>query len=379
LTSRSRLRPALAVVTLLAALASGSAPLASGQQSLIGAQQTAQQLRNAIAAEDAQLSTTRQGLSSAQQRLAALTSRAQALEAQLTGAQQRLTQARIRLSYLQRRQADAQRLLAADLVQQYKSGEPQLVTVVLSSTHFADLWQQLDFFRRVSRQNAQILDTTRTARAAVAAQTNDLQRQWKRYSALTEQALIDRGRANAIQTALLQREQTQLAHRDAAGARLAAVRGRIAQLQRAQAAAAALATSAATSTAQAPPVTASGPSDPSGVVARVIAAANQIATTPYVWGGGHGGASGGYDCSGSVSYALIAGGLLSSPLDSTGFESWGLPGPGQHITVYANAGHAFMIVDGRRFDTVALSGGGTRWTSAPVSTAGFVARHPPGL
>jgi hypothetical protein len=58
--------------------------------------------------------------------------------------------------------------------------------------------------------------------------------------------------------------------------------------------------------------------------------------------------------------------------------SWGAPGPGRHITVYANAGHAFMFVDGRRFDTSALSGGGTRWTSAGRSTAGFVARHPPG-
>jgi hypothetical protein len=114
-------------------------------------------------------------------------------------------------------------------------------------------------------------------------------------------------------------------------------------------------------------------------VARVISAANEIASTPYVWGGGHGGASGGYDCSGSISYALAAAGLLSSPLDSTGFMSWGEPGPGKRITVYANAGHAFMIVDGRRFDTSALRGGGTRWTSESRSTAGFVARHPPGL
>jgi hypothetical protein len=59
--------------------------------------------------------------------------------------------------------------------------------------------------------------------------------------------------------------------------------------------------------------------------------------------------------------------------------SWGDPGPGRRITVYANAGHAFMIVDGRRYDTSALSGGGTRWTSAMRSTAGFVARHPPGF
>ncbi|MGI8622904.1 MAG: peptidoglycan endopeptidase, partial [Solirubrobacteraceae bacterium] len=100
---------------------------------------------------------------------------------------------------------------------------------------------------------------------------------------------------------------------------------------------------------------------------------------PYVYGGGHGGASGGYDCSGSLSYALAAAGLVSGPLTSGAFMSWGAAGPGAHITVYANAGHAFMIVDGRRFDTSAISGGGTRWTSASRSTAGFVARHPPGL
>ena len=115
-------------------------------------------------------------------------------------------------------------------------------------------------------------------------------------------------------------------------------------------------------------------------MAKVIAAANQIATTPYVYGGGHGGStSGGYDCSGSVSYALAAAGLVAGPLTSGGFMSWGEPGVGQHITVYANAGHAYMVVDGRRFDTSNLSGGGTRWTSVMRSSAGFVARHPPGL
>jgi hypothetical protein len=115
-------------------------------------------------------------------------------------------------------------------------------------------------------------------------------------------------------------------------------------------------------------------------VAQVIAAGNAIATLPYIWGGGHGSfQASGYDCSGSVSYALAAAGLLSSPLDSTGFESWGDPGPGRWITVYANAGHAFMVVAGWRFDTVALAETGTRWSQTMASTAGFVARHPPGL
>ncbi len=117
-----------------------------------------------------------------------------------------------------------------------------------------------------------------------------------------------------------------------------------------------------------------------GVVARVIAAANEIATRPYVYGGGHGSfQSDGYDCSGSVSYALHGGGLLSSPEDSTGLESYGEAGPGKYITIYADAEHAWMTIDGRRYDTVALQEDGTRWSSSMASTAGYVVRHPDGL
>jgi peptidoglycan hydrolase-like protein with peptidoglycan-binding domain len=124
----------------------------------------------------------------------------------------------------------------------------------------------------------------------------------------------------------------------------------------------------------------SGSSDGSSIVDEVIAAGDEIATRPYVWGGGHGSfVSDGYDCSGSVSYALHGGGLLSSPEDSTGLESYGDAGPGRFITIYANAEHAFMVVDGKRFDTVALSETGTRWSGSMTSTAGFVARHPAGL
>jgi len=118
-----------------------------------------------------------------------------------------------------------------------------------------------------------------------------------------------------------------------------------------------------------------------GVVARVIAAANEIATRPYVYGGGHGSfQSEGYDCSGSVSYALHGGGLLSSPEDSTALESYGEPGPGKYITIYANAEHAYMVIDGKRFDTVALAEDGSRWSSSPGDDGGaFVERHPAGL
>jgi hypothetical protein len=115
------------------------------------------------------------------------------------------------------------------------------------------------------------------------------------------------------------------------------------------------------------------------VIARMIAAGDAIAHAPYVYGGGHGSfQSSGYDCSGSVSYVLHAGGLLSSPLDSSALESYGQPGPGRHVTIYANAGHAFMVIDGRRFDTIALQETGTRWSSSIGSTSGYVVRHPAG-
>jgi peptidoglycan hydrolase-like protein with peptidoglycan-binding domain len=116
------------------------------------------------------------------------------------------------------------------------------------------------------------------------------------------------------------------------------------------------------------------------IVARVIAAADEIATRPYVYGGGHGSfISEGYDCSGSVSYALHGGGLLSSPEDSTALESYGEPGPGRYITIYANAEHAWMTIDGRRFDTVALAEDGSRWGGPSDDGGGFVERHPSGL
>ncbi|HYB23481.1 MAG TPA: peptidoglycan-binding protein, partial [Solirubrobacteraceae bacterium] len=126
---------------------------------------------------------------------------------------------------------------------------------------------------------------------------------------------------------------------------------------------------------------AGGEGEAEAIVARVIAAADEIATRPYVWGGGHGSfESEGYDCSGSVSYALHGGGLLSSPEDSGELESYGEPGPGRFITIYANAEHAYMVIDGKRFDTVALAEDGTRWSDSPGDDGGeFVERHPDGL
>jgi hypothetical protein len=124
------------------------------------------------------------------------------------------------------------------------------------------------------------------------------------------------------------------------------------------------------------------PNAPQAVV-NVISAANRIATKPYIYGGGHGTWNdAGYDCSGSVSYALHGGGLLTTTEDSSQFESYGAAGTGQWITIYANAGHAYMEVAGLWFDTAAQSSsnGNSRWSRSRVSSAsGFVVRHPAGL
>jgi cell wall-associated NlpC family hydrolase len=125
-------------------------------------------------------------------------------------------------------------------------------------------------------------------------------------------------------------------------------------------------------------------SAPQGVK-DAIAAANEIIGKPYVYGGGHNAKflSRGYDCSGTVSYALHGGDLLRSPLDSSSFMKWGQRGPGSWITIYTNPGHAFAIIAGLRLDTSAAgdpSGAkGPRWRPVLRSTKGFTARHPIGL
>ena len=121
-------------------------------------------------------------------------------------------------------------------------------------------------------------------------------------------------------------------------------------------------------------------------VQNAIIAANAIIGKPYKYGGGH--RPGfldprGYDCSGTVSFALNGGGLIEDPLDSTGFFSWGEKGPGAWITVYTKSSHAFMVIAGLRLDTSAAgdpSGAkGPRWRPVLRSTRGFKARHPEGL
>ena len=121
------------------------------------------------------------------------------------------------------------------------------------------------------------------------------------------------------------------------------------------------------------------PSAPQAVK-NAIDAANTLVGQPYVLGGGHASFySHGYDCSGSVSFALAGAGFLKAPLTSGQLANWGAPGPGKWITVYANAGHTYAVIAGLRWDTVGdAKGTGPQWHVALPYPDGFVARHPPG-
>jgi cell wall-associated NlpC family hydrolase len=371
-----------AVLAALGALAGASSGDLSTQ---IAAKQSAlSSLKQAIAAESSQIRNTTNGLNDAQARLNAIQGQLSAREVQLRTVQTQLLAARLRLLTLENRLRLSSQALAANLVARYEGATPSIMTVILQSHGFTDLLNNINFLDRLGHQDAQIVGNTRAARAAVAQEAKSLGVLEVRDRQLADQVLAQRNQVAAIQVALLNERIREVSVRNGKASQLHTLASQLSTLETkaAQQAQAAAATGNAgvggiavdTGGMVQPP-----PGAPAAV-AEVIAAGNAIATLPYIWGGGHGSfQAAGYDCSGSVSYALAAAGLLSSPLDSTGFESWGLPGPGRWITVYANAGHAWMEVAGWRFDTVALAETGTRWAQGGGEFGGFVERHPPGL
>jgi cell wall-associated NlpC family hydrolase len=129
---------------------------------------------------------------------------------------------------------------------------------------------------------------------------------------------------------------------------------------------------------------AAAPMEAPGAIQKIVWAGDELVGLPYIYGGGHGSwRSPGYDCSGTVSYALHAAGLLASPEDSTEFESFGARGVGEWVSVFANSGHAYMDVAGLRLDTSSANDPsglqGPRWRPLRPQNAGFTLRHPVGL
>jgi peptidoglycan hydrolase CwlO-like protein len=324
-----------------------------------------------------------------------------AVEAELSEKQNELDAATAKLEADQRHLAAVRArlhralgVLRERLVSIYESGSPDMLNVVLDSASWSEVNTRADYLDQIQQYDDSVASRVKglrdEARAAV-----------KRMTAV-------RAQIEAARNAIAAKEKEVAAAREEAEARFAELKSaqaeRRAAMETLESREEALSDNLASiseqiaSTTGAPaPVTgtpapltpgesaqfisesqASVPSAAPAAIGGAIEAANSIATTPYIWGGGHGSfESSGYDCSGAVSFALHGGGFLESPLDSTGLETWGEPGPGKWITVYANAEHAWMIIAGLAFDTV--GGPGPRWHSSPVdSPEGFVARHPPG-
>lgn len=387
-------RAALAFAGIAAALlGSGlTAPTSADLQGRLAAQQSAVgALRQQIAVQTAEIASTTNGLAQAQRRRGALAQQLAIRTAELDKVQVKLIAARDRLVRLENQLERADHALAANLVARYEQGGPDLLSTLLQSNGFGDLLNRVDFLERFAAEDGQVVAATRAARDAVAHEADKLGVFETRDQQLANEVLSERNQQAALKAALLSRRITELHARARNGSRLQAAEQQVQRLQaqlQAQESHAAAGAQAAQTTGNANvggiAVDTGGmvkpPPGAPRAVAEVIAAANAIATLPYIYGGGHASfRADGYDCSGSVSYALAAAGLVSAPMVSGQFETWGAPGPGRWITVYANADHVWMEVAGWRFDTVALAEDGTRWARGGGEFAGFVVRHPPGL
>jgi peptidoglycan hydrolase CwlO-like protein len=332
--------------------------------------------------------------------VSALRQKQAALETELAEKQAELERATVALEkekeHLERVREQLQRaldVLRERLVAIYETGSPDLINAILDSDSWSEMAAQTEYLNRIQSYDDSVVDRVKTLRDEVTGAV----------------ARLAETRAKVKDA----RDSIAAAEREAAAAR-AEAESRFAELKAAQAErreamdtlesrAEALSSNLASisnqiaseggeaTTGQVPaPLTpgqsahviseseASAPTSAPQAVKDAISAGNSIATTPYIWGGGHGSfESSGYDCSGAVSFALHGGGFLESPLDSTGLETWGEPGPGKWITVYANSGHAWMVIAGIAFDTV--GGPGPRWHDPWVdSPEGFIARHPSG-
>jgi peptidoglycan hydrolase CwlO-like protein len=279
------------------------------------------------------------------------------------------------------------------LVAIYESGSPDLLNVVLESASWSEVSTRAGYLSQIQDYDDSVAERVKglrdEARAAVERMTAvRLQIKEARDAIAAKEREVAEARAAAAArfAELKEAQAARQAALEELESRSAALSNNLSSISEQMAAAGAPAPASApaplTPGQSAEYVSESQASVPASAPPEVqgaIEAANAIATTPYIWGGGHGSfESSGYDCSGAVSYALHGGGFLESPLDSTGLETWGEAGAGQWITVYANSGHAWMIIAGLAFDTV--GGPGPRWHPEPVdSPEGFIARHPPGF
>lgn len=336
-------------------------------------------------------------VSALRQRQAAVESELSAKQDELDQATAKLAADKHRLAVVRARLHRALGVLRQRLVAMYESGSPDMLNVVLDSASWSEVTTRADYLNQVQEYDDSVASRVKglrdQARAAVKRMTgvriqikdarDAIAVKEREAAAASQEAAARFAELKSAQAARRQALESLESREEALSNNLAAISEQIESTTGVP----------AQVTGTPAPLTpgeaaeyisesqASVPSAAPAAIAGAIEAANSIATTPYIWGGGHGSfESSGYDCSGAVSFALFGGGLLDRPLTSGELESYGEPGPGRWITIYANGTHTFMFVAGLRFDTSGRSGPlGTRWQPALRPTAGFVARHPPGL
>ncbi len=393
------LLPAVLILALLCLVASAPAKdleekLEQTQGKLSHVRESQSALAATIAEQNRAIDSMIGEVSDLRQRQQAVAEELSAKQAEFDSATAKLAADRRRLAIVRARLHRALGVLRDRLVAIYESGSPDMLGVVLDSASWSEVTTRADYLRQVQAYDDSVADRVKglrdQARAAVKRMTavrlqikearDAIAVKEREVASAKEEAEARFAELKSAQAARRQALESLESREQALGDNLAAISEQIASTTGAP----------APVTGTPAPLTpgegaeyisesqASVPSAAPAAVAAAIEAANSIATTPYIWGGGHGSfESSGYDCSGAVSFALHGGGFLESPLDSTGLETWGEAGPGHWITVYANSGHAWMIIAGLAFDTV--GGPGPRWHSSPVdSTEGFIARHPPG-
>ena len=332
--------------------------------------------------------------------VSALRQEQEAAEAELAEKEAELKRATAALEaeeeHLERVRAKLQRamgVLSERLVAIYESGSPDMLNAVLESEDWDQMAAQTEYLRQIQEYDDAVVDRVKSLRDQVRSAVARLDEQRAEIEEVRDTVAAKEREAAAASQAAAARFQELKAEQaerqealDALQSRESALSDNLSAISEQVASEGGDATTgqlpAPLNPGQEAQVLseseASAPASAPQAVQDVISAGNAIATTPYIWGGGHGSfESEGYDCSGAVSYALHGGGLLESPLDSTGLSTWGEAGPGQWISVYANAGHAWMVVAGIAFDT--SGGAGPRWHNPwASSTEGFVVRHPTG-
>ncbi|CAN5490171.1 NlpC/P60 family protein [soil metagenome] len=298
-------------------------------------------------------------------------------QADLDAATKKLNAQKAHLAEIRARLERAMAALEDLLVQMYKTNDPDLLGVVLNSDSWDEVVSETDYLNRIQEYDEAVVERVSGLREEIETTVAELRDVQERIKVARDEVVSRRAELSKAQAEIADQHSQLVAMRSERQASLAALQSQEKSLEKD------LGTSIPGPGERAALINgeAVAPAGAPLVVKAVIDAANQINDKPYVWGGGHGSFDdSGYDCSGAVSYALHGGGLIDSPLDSSGFLAWGSPGAGSWITIYTYSGHMYMVVAGLRFDTGGTGGGnGPRWSSVMRETSGFSPRHPDGF